>query len=725
MAISLLATLAVIGIKALGTDADDALLLPLRAHASFPFNSPDRPIVHFPLAPVHNCTALLLSDDRLYVGAQDAVLSLDVTEGDDITLRSNVTWQPSESDVAECERKGKNATADCGNFVAVLQLLNASHLYACGSFAFNPHDSFLDADTLAMTSPQVSRGRCPFNPFQRSAALAADGELFTATTKDFWGNSPLIARHFSKDGHPDVTQESSPFLLEEPNFVGTALDAVQRKVFFFFSEVAKEFNVQEEMRVARVVSVCQDDVGGSQILQKKWTSLVKTTLSCLSPFNVLIDVFTLPPIEGEDPTGTLFYAIFVSQWSFRPESVVCSFRLASIREVFAGPYRTFDAKTDQWNPLLTRRPFGQCDLDSASHDKLEEVKRTFLTGGRVAPDQGGPLLVSAHQRYSRMAVMRVRGSDKRSYQVLFLLTENGLLHKVFLSARGPRLIEEIKVLERGERVTAFVLSASKGMMFVGSWSAVTAVPVARCSAYTTCGRCLISRDPFCGWSQSGKRCVQLEHQKPQDTEEEEQTFQLLEGGDVLKVCGGEGRSPFVKKVVASANEVVKLACYKPWESSTLTWTCSRFPVLPRNLFIQSDDGSLTFIASENTSGEYRCKAEENGYTEAVASYDVIPASGPRSMRPGAQVDEPIWVEPSSPPGAHCERRGYHGALVGLAVCACFLLAAVSMVCIGRKLKARHVSPFYAKVDKQKGGVPEMGVELRQEPEKQHLTDTPA
>lgn len=44
---------------------------------------------------------------------------------------------------------------------------------------------------------------------------------------------------------------------------------------------------------------------------------------------------------------------------------------------------------------------------------------------------------------------------------MFAFLETGILHKVFLSSRGPRVIEEIAVLEPGDHVTALALSASK------------------------------------------------------------------------------------------------------------------------------------------------------------------------------------------------------------------------------------------------------------------------
>ncbi|XP_061553355.1 semaphorin-4A-like isoform X2 [Phycodurus eques] len=765
-------TMAVALVLLLAAVATDAVLPP-RAHVSFVFDSPDRPLVRFPLVDVRNCTSLLLSDDRdtLYVGARDAVLSLDVSGGEVITLKRKVSGRRGRQSVPRCpnaacrtpsagvlasdrlgrgrlpkEREGRRGLRKLCERVAAperlarvrlrqLRLRPERHL---PGRQHSGHDPPAGRPRSLPVQPdpeerRTRRGRRAVHrrrqrlqgrhaahraPLQqrrapgRHSGLVADpaGRCLLLLLLLLLRPRPLRRR--SRGCHPH-------FLFSEADFVGSALDSARRKVLFFFSEPANEFNVEERPQVARVASVCQDDVGGAQILQKKWTSLVKTTLRCLTPFRVLRDVFALAPPEGADAAHTLFYAIFVSQWSLRSESAVCSFRLASLRAAFAGSYRSFDTAAHLWSPLLAKSSyFGQCGLEGAPHANLEEVKRTFLTGGPVAPETGGPLVVSAHLRYSRVAAMSVRGADGRRHQVLFLLTESGLLHKVFLSARGPRLIEEIAVLESGERVTAFVLSTAKGLAFVGSWRAVTAVPVARCSAHATCGRCLLARDPLCGWSQSRKLCARLEREQPK--EDKEHLVQLLEGGDVAKECRGEGGTRPVNNVVARANEVVKLPCDKPWESSTLTWTSSRFRVLPPHLFIRSDDGSLNFLASGDTVGTYRCQAEEDGYAETVAGYDVVQSGAPRSVCADCAAGVP--AESSSPPTALCERRDSRGRPVGVALvtatCVCFLMSVAILACVRRKSAARHEGPPRAQEGKCEFGVSEPRVELRQ------LTDTP-
>nr|UTQ93900.1 semaphoring-4A [Micropterus salmoides] len=435
---------------------------------SFLLNSADRPLVLFSLPDVHNTTTLLLSDDgsTLYVGARNAILSLDVSQSDVIHLKKKVEWSPSESEIEECQLKGKDAEVDCPNFVRVLQPINSTHLYACGSYAYNPHDAYIDAESFSMVKQDRAKGRCPFNPFQRNTAITVDSELFTTTTTDFRGAKPQISRHFSKDGGPDVSLDTSISLLHEPVFVSSSLDSSDRKLYFFFSEVGKEFSFVNDLRIARVAQVCKDDVGGQRTLQKKWTSFAKASLLCQSPkrlpFNVLQDVFTLQPPEGTDASETLFYAAFTSQWSSGPESAVCVFKLQDVREVFTESYRTFDMRTHQWSQQLGKHSYlGQCGLDNASDSELAEVKRSFLTNNGVKPVGVGPLVVSSGQKYSRVAAMRTQAADGKQYTVLFLLTESGFLHKVVLLNRGAHIIEEIQVFTQPQLVKNIILSPSK------------------------------------------------------------------------------------------------------------------------------------------------------------------------------------------------------------------------------------------------------------------------
>ncbi|XP_077950397.1 semaphorin-4B-like isoform X2 [Gasterosteus aculeatus] len=496
--------------------------------------------------------------------------------------------------------------------------MNSTHLYVCGSFAFSPHDAFIDTRSFSMGThaDAKARGRCPHSPEQRNTAISIDGELFTATTTDFRGVKPQISRHFSKDGRQEVSQDSSVGLLEEPTFVGSSHDPSGEKLYFFFSEVGKEFNFLEELQVARVAQVCKGDIGGQRTLQNKWTSFAKAPLLCQLPrqlpFNVLQDVFTLRPPEGADASDTLLYAVFTSQWSSSPESAVCVFKLPDIRAAFTGSYRTFITGTRQLNHMPEKHWYlGRCGLNNASDLELSQVKKSFLTSSSV---RGDPVAASSEQRYSRVAAMRTQAADGKIYTLLFLLTESGFLHKVALLDKGAQVIEEIEVFTPPQLVKSLVIS-SKGVVFVGTSEGVTSVPVARCSIYATCAQCVLARDPLCGWSRAGAVCTGLEGHR-------QDLAQDLTHGDVREQCRGRTRARLVQEVNVHPNEAVRLRCVKPSNLATLTWTSSRFQVLPENLFITSADGGLSFIAFADTFGSYSCVAREAGYEEVVASYEV-------------------------------------------------------------------------------------------------------
>ncbi|XP_040923562.1 semaphorin-4A [Betta splendens] len=617
-------------------------LMPPRT--SFLLNSTDRPLVQFSLRDLYNTTTLLLSDDgsTLYVGARDAILSLDVSQSDTISLKNQVEWSPTESDKNICVSKGKKREVHCSNFIRVLQPMNSTHLYVCGSYAYGPQEAWLDTagQNLSVVPLGTAKGRCPFSPFQRSVALSVDGEVFTASTSDFRGTKPEIARHFSKDGRPDVLQDLYGSLLEEPEFVGSSLDPAENKLYFFFSEVGKEFSYTNELRVARVAQVCKDDVGGQRTLQRKWTSFTKSSLVCQVsrrlPFNVLQDVFTLQLPDAGGAVQTRFYSVFTSQWSSGPESAVCVFNLQDIRDVFKGNYRTFDSRNHLWVPMKGKHSYlGKCGLENATDAELNEVKKTFLTSRSVAAAGNGPVVVSSDHIYSRIAAMTTEALDGKRYTVLFLLTESGFLHKLVLFNTGPRIIEEVQVFREPQLVKSLLLSSSKGVVYVGTSGGVTAVPLANCSVYRTCSQCVLARDPLCGWSPSRRACTGLDSSDP--------LTQDLDKGNVKEKCprASTGLDLAHTDVTVRWGESVRLRCVSPSNLATLTWTG---PPSSTGRTIQAADGGLSFLASADTVGRYRCVAEEAGHADVVAAFEVQLMS-PRSVRPGHGVSE--RVGPSS------------------------------------------------------------------------------
>ncbi|XP_060915107.1 semaphorin-4A isoform X1 [Labrus mixtus] len=605
---------------------------------SFSLGSPGRLVTRFSSPDVSNTTTLLLSDngDVLYVGARDAVLALDVSNEDAITLRSKLDWSPSEKDLEQCSMKGKKMS-DCPNFIRVLQFLNSSHVYACGTFAFSPRCTYVNSETLTMSpKPDEGRGRCPYDPYQRNTAIIVDGELYTGTVADYRGNRPVISRHLSEGRRVDLKLDDTLGWLEDPTFISSSFVPDEEKIYFFFSEVGREYDFIDKFIVSRVSQICMSDVGGQRTLQRRWTTFAKAQLLCQAdnelPYNVIQDVDTLAPAEGAPADDTLFYGIFTSQWSVNSgRSAVCSFRLSDIKSVFSGNYKVLNRDTLQWSTRVQEKVAnpGECGLHNASDNALRFVKENFLADDSVRPVGRTLTMVSAEHTYSHLSVQRVQAVNQRDYTVLFLLTESGYLHKAVLLQAGAHIVEEVQVFVQPQPVKSLKLSTAQGVIYVGTSEGVVRVPTANCSVYWTCPQCVLARDPFCGWDPNSRACVGVSNSKSS-------LVQDVDRGNVEEACSSVSLThrarfspnklsaascPAGELVSVSLNEVVRLQCPPSSRLSRQQWERPNSR-LSSELYLHLEDGSLSFVATPTSLGHYLCLSTENGFQQTVAIYHV-------------------------------------------------------------------------------------------------------
>ncbi|XP_038141841.1 semaphorin-4A [Cyprinodon tularosa] len=616
---------------------------------SFPMGSAGRRLVLFSSHDVRNTTTLLLSEDgeRLYVGARDAVLALDVSRKDAILLRSKLDWSPSEEDLEKCSMKGKNKV-DCSNFIRVLQFLNSTHMYACGTFAFSPRCMYINSENLTQSlTADEGRGRCPYDPYQRNTAIIVGGELYTGTVADYRGNRPVISRHLSEGSRVDLKLDDTLGWLEDPTFISSKFIPQEQKIYFFFSEVGREYNFVDKFLVSRVSQICMSDIGGQRTLQRRWTTFAKAQLLCQAgselPYNVIQDMDMLPPAEGASEDDTLFYGIFTSQWAVNNgRSAVCAFSLTEIKSIFSGNYKVLNRDTLQWSTRVQDKVAnpGECGLHNASDNALRFVKENFLAEDSVRPVGRRPTMVSAEHAYSHLTVQRVQAANKKLYTVLFLLTESGHLHKAVLLQHGPFIIEELQVYQPPQAIRSLKLSVPKGMVYVGTSEGVVRIPTANCSYYWTCAQCVLSRDPFCGWDPVGRACVEV-------SETQTALSQDIDGANVEEACnsislthrGKFGPSklptascPAGELVSVSLNEVVRLHCPAASQLSQQLWERPNSR-LSSDLYLHLKDGSLSFVATPATLGHYLCLSTENGYRQTMAIYRVKQRSNPVSQTP--------------------------------------------------------------------------------------------
>ncbi|KAM9808355.1 sema domain, immunoglobulin domain (Ig), transmembrane domain (TM) and short cytoplasmic domain, (semaphorin) 4Ba [Neosynchiropus ocellatus] len=622
---------------------------------TFPYNAKERTSKSFTASGVLNFTSVLLSeeDGTLYIGAREILFALNLSDISAAKLQRNITWETPEGKREECIFKGKDPQTDCFNYVKILLRMNSTHLYVCGTNAFSPICAYIDSSDFSLVRSESGevvsedgRSRCPFNPEYKSTAIMADGELYAGTVSNFQGNEPIIYKSLSQG--TSLKTENSLNWLQDPAFVGSAYIQASLprgnqvgdddKIYFFFSEAGKEFDFFDNTIVSRIARVCKGDLGGERVLQKKWTTFLKAQLLCSLPddgfpFNIIQDMFVLTP-SPEDWKNTMFYGVFTSQWykGASGASAVCSFTMEQVDRAFNGRYREVNRETQQWytynHPVPDPRP-GACitntaraqGISSSLHmpDKvLNFVKDHFLMDSVL---RSQPLLLKRNVRYTQIAVHQVRALNK-AYDVLFIGTDDGRIHKALNVKNKMHIIEEIVVFSHSKPVQRLQLDSDKGRLYITSLSELVELPVANCSNYQSCGECVLSRDPYCGWN--GRQCVRSGRSPSssvwlQDVDEADTSICNKTLPSPRSVKPQVTRPSSCQVVIIPANTFKVLPCKPRSNLAEQSW---KFSDSVGHFHYPSPEGGLVVVAQADRLETYECWSVEEGFRQLLANYCV-------------------------------------------------------------------------------------------------------
>ncbi|XP_063042340.1 semaphorin-4F [Engraulis encrasicolus] len=576
------------------------------------------------LGAVSNFSTFLLerSTGTLYLGARDAILA--VNSNNLAQPPQKIIWDVPEDKRNSCVAKGKTKD-DCRNYIRLLQFLGDGRIYACGTYAFDPQCAFLNMSTFSLETSEeggvrmeTGKGKCPFEPSQHYTAVMAGGVLYTAATSNFLGTLFDISRATGLEQERIRTERSINWL-SDPEFVSSAFiqededsnpSGEDDKIYFFFTEVAKEYDLYTKVKVPRVARVCKSDVGGMKTLQRRWTTFLKAQLVCEDRasgqrFNVLTDVFTKQHRPG-DPSSTHFYGIFTSQWEKEELSAVCVYSLADISKVMDGPFKELKKTCENWinpEPVPTPRP-GQClnnDLKDAGFDsslKLPDKVLTFMRDHPLMENSvvSAPLLVRRGITYTKLAVTltSMGEEDKRAAVVLHLGTDRGELHRVAVVGQNATLLQEIPLFHPPQPVNNIILH--KDGALVGSPSALVRQPAEGCALYSSCEVCARARGLGCAWKPKAGTCDSVGME-----------FGDGDFEDPLSLCSsGEGRcSPAVTELRVLEGLRVLLPCVQV-SPRPCSWQH------PPHRHTRQRLADLEVLASDQTVGTYRCLCEEGG-----------------------------------------------------------------------------------------------------------------
>lgn len=94
--------------------------------------------------------------------------------------------------------------------------------------------------------------------------------------------------------------------------------------------------------------------------------------------------------------------------------------------------------------------------------------------------------------------------------------------------------------------------------------------------------------------------------------------------------------PAGELVSVSLNEVVRLQCPAASQLSQQLWERPNSR-LSSDLYLELEDGSLSFVATPATLGHYLCLSSENGYRQTIAIYHVKQKSNPLTQTPTSRT----------------------------------------------------------------------------------------
>ncbi|KAM3852396.1 LOW QUALITY PROTEIN: semaphorin-6B [Vipera latastei] len=490
---------------------------------------------------------MLTINRTLFIGERDNLyrISLESATAGEMRYHRKMTWRSNKHDINICHMKGKHE-AECRNFIKVLLLRNDNVLFVCGTNAFNPVCSDYSMDYLEPMGDNISgMARCPYDPKHANVALfTGQRMLFTATVTDFLAIDAVIYRSLGDSPTLRTVKHDSKWF-KEPYFV----HAVEWKnhVYFFFREIAMEFNYLEKMVVSRVARVCKNDMGGSQrVLEKQWTSFLKARLNCSVPgdshfyFNVIQSVTDILEIEGRP----MVLAVFSTPTNSIPGSAVCAYDMAQIAAVFEGRFREQKSPESIWTPVpeeLVPKPRpGCCAVPGMQHnssslfpDEILNFVKTHPLMDESVPSLGNaPWIIRSVARYQlRKIVADNTAGPGRNYTVVFLGSDSGTVLKFLIRANlsassfptraraHSLLLEEFETYPSdkcgkdgiGERkLLSMELDKATGSLLLAFPPCVVRAPVARCHQHSTCMKnCLASNDPYCGWTPEGS-CIFVE-----------------------------------------------------------------------------------------------------------------------------------------------------------------------------------------------------------------------
>uniref|UniRef100_A0A3B3SGC8 Si:ch211-113g11.6 n=1 Tax=Paramormyrops kingsleyae TaxID=1676925 RepID=A0A3B3SGC8_9TELE len=526
--------------------------------------------------------------DDLYVGGQAVIYLLTFTNKG--VKDTQIKVLADENAKQACLSKN-DSIENCDNFITVIQKVNDS-LVACGTNAGIPKCWLLVNNTVLT---DIAAGCFPF-----PCPSHADGNLYSALSA-FGRHRGSIQRTF---GSRKLLKSEGKWLLN-PTFAGAAVIPAPQKykeeIYFFFTELNRTAEVDEEPYKARIGRVCMVDEGGIKtVLPDSWTTFMKARVMCglrntSQQYNNIRQAFVLTARENR---SGVMYGLFSNAWD---TTVVCAYSIEDINLAFT------TSKLKGYSLSLAGQRPGTCipkNVTLALNTKTLSIIRDHPEIENVMKPVGeAPLDLPTTDKFTQTVADSVPAVNDEHYSVLYLGTERGEVLKVLHTIDEAFIISQYSLFQNESPVTAMAIDSQRGQLYVSTAMEAHRLPLADCGRYgDTCRECVLSRDPYCGWEIGKKKCTAIP-----------------EGYNITL----KSRSTTPKDVVVDPEGPVLLPCPVRSYHATYRWekdNCiKRYPCSILN-------GSCVLAPTPDLplkEGVFRCMSLENGHKEEVVSYRLV------------------------------------------------------------------------------------------------------
>ncbi|XP_072838386.2 semaphorin-7A isoform X1 [Pogona vitticeps] len=538
----------------------------------------------------------------VFVGAESKLYYHNFDNSTDYEVPFKTTRKPSN-----CKNE------DDKNYLTLLEKYQ-DKLLICGTNACNPtcwnwvhgkKEIFMHAQGLA-----------PFG-LDPNALVLVDGDDIYSTIKkhQYNGKNPRFRRILGS-----TELYTTDMMMKNPQFVKAAMVKQDKpynaKIYLFFREDNPDSsrNPVASKSISRVAQLCKGDKGGSGSLSaSKWTTFLKATLLCVDGdrhFNHLQDVFI---VESPVWSQTKIYGLFSNEWEY---SAVCVYSVGAISEVF----RTSPLKGYTGEPPAVRP--GQC---------LEGDQRTPHETFQLADSYPEVLnrvqekaIFSNKHHYQQIEIHQVEAGDGVTYNVLYLATDRGTIHKVVVLPTGAINVLEIQPFQSSAVIQSMILDTARKELFVASLSEVVQLPLAMCGAYkNTCGSCVLARDPYCGWT--GGKCDSVYDHKQNGNRT---LLQALTHDNSSDICSSSSNNTKEDGMELHMNVTVPqqsryyLNCTVESHHANYTWFHNNRAILHCR---PGHRHCIYFIdnMTDDLYGTYSCIAKEDWFTQTLVTENLV------------------------------------------------------------------------------------------------------